>query len=269
MDEPKVPPTGKLGDYKAMPSVVGINLGMPLGQAIAALRATYKGAVQLGVASQWPGYDQRALVEFGVGINVVGHQPETLYVEATAPPQEQRIWRVNRRAGDANHKSLRSELLAGLRQKYGKETVAFHTSDLGTEASGLDPHSDAQIGVLWWLFDEQGRPARLPAGGVEQVRSNGCLGLFMDVPRSAGIFPSFQTDADTVPIVSEGYCTSSLVIVRAAIGLEPTVGAFWVDMLEVPLAARAARATLAMVNGDALKQQQDEIQKAKANRPKL
>lgn len=262
LDDPKATPAVSLGDYKAMPSVVGIHVGMPVREAIATLRAQYKGAAQVGDPQQFAGFDQRVVLQMGAGIDVLGAPPETVYVEVTPPPQEQVIWRVYRRAGDFNHKSLHSQLLASLRQKYGKETVAFAASGLDGAESGREPHSDAEIGLLWWLFDEQGHPAPLPAGGIEQVRSNTCLGVFQDIPRSQS---NYTKDA----VMAQGYCTTSLVIVRADIGQEETVGAFYVDLLEVPVLARAARATLAMARAAALKEQQGELQKAKANTPAL
>jgi hypothetical protein len=252
----------KLGDYKNMPSVVGINLSMPLQDALGALRAQYKGAVQLGVPLAYSGYDQRVLLEFGVGINVVGAPPEAIHVEATSPPQEQRIWRVNRRAGDYNHPTLRGPLLASLRQKYGKETVAFSGSGIDGADSALISQTDAEISLLWWLFDEQGRPARLPPGGVEELRGNACLGQFLDVPRSQAVL-------STEGITKQTYCNTSLVIVRADIGLDERVGAFYVDMLDIPIVSRAARATVAMQRDAAMNQQKAELKKAEQNKPVL
>jgi hypothetical protein len=264
--DPSATPAVKLGDYKALPSVVGIHLTMPLHEALDALRVQYKGAVQLSVPRDYPGYGRPAQMEFGVGINVVGASPEILYVEATPPPEEQRIWRVNRRVGNYNHPMLHGALLASLRQKYGPETVAFHVSSLESVGPGSESQNDAEIGVLWWIFDEQGRPASLPPGGVEEV-NNTCLHMFGDVPRSETIFPMEPNNAG--PITRRTHCSSSLVIVRAGIGLQETVGAFYVDMLEVPLASRASRATLAMIQKSGLNQQRAELERAKQNKPIL
>jgi hypothetical protein len=258
-------PVVKLGDYKNMPSIVGVHLTMPLQEALGALRAEYKGAVQLSVPQSYDGYDQRTLLEFGVGINVLGSPPETIYVEATSPPQEQRIWRVNRRAGDYNHPTLHGPLVASLRQKYGKETVAF--SGLESARSVIDGHSEAQIRVLWWLFDEQGRPARLPPGGVDEINANTCLGQFAGIERSQSIFPHNLNDPDA--ITKQTYCNTSLVMVRADIGDNERVGAFYVDMVDVPIVSRAARATFAMLREAAIKHRQAELKKAEQNKPAL
>jgi hypothetical protein len=263
-NEPPAAPPVKLGDYKNMPSIVGIHLTMTRQEALDALRAQYKGAVQLGVPQTYPGYDGQTLLEFGVGINVLGTPPETIYVEATAPPQEPRIWRVNRRAGDPNHRSLHAPLLASLRQKYGKETVAF--SELESEHTVLEGH-DAQIRVLWWLFDEQGRPARLPPGGVAEITANACLRPLLDAPHSQNVFPHDLTDSDA--ITKQTYCNNSLVMVRADIGNEETVGTFYVEMLDVPIVSRAARATFAMLREAAIKQHQADLKKAGQNKPAL
>jgi hypothetical protein len=264
-DNAQPAPPVKLGDYKNMPSVVGIHLSMPLQEALAALRAEYKGAVQLSVPQTYDGYDQRTLLEFGVGINVLGSPPETIYVEATAPPEEQRIWRVNRRAGDYNHPTLHGPLVASLRQKYGKETVAF--SGLESSRSVTDGHSEAQIRVLWWLFDEQGRPARLPPGGVDEINANTCLGQFPGIERSQSIFPHDLNDRDA--ITKQTYCNTSLVMVRADIGDNERVGAFYVEMIDVPIVSRAARATFAMLREAAIKHRQAELKRAEQNKPAL
>ncbi len=237
--DPSATPAVKLGDYKALPSVVGIHLSMPLHEALNAMRAQYKGAVQLSVARDYPGYGRPAQMEFGVGINVVGATPETLYVEATPPPEEQRIWRVNRRVGNYNHPMLHGALLGSLRQKYGPETVAFHVSALEGVGPGLESRNDAEIGVLWWIFDEQGRPAPLPAGGVEEV-NNMCLSMFRGRSTIGNHFSHGAEQcrphhsADSLQQLT-GHCP------RRHRSFRRTVGAFYVDMLEVAL-HRAPRA---------------------------
>jgi hypothetical protein len=108
-------PAVKVADYKAMPNVVGIHLGMPNDVALATLRAAYKGYVQVATGPvTYPGYPKPVQLEYGVNINTLGSPPEKIWVESTPPPEPARVWRVFRQVSDYNHPTTHAQLLAGL-----------------------------------------------------------------------------------------------------------------------------------------------------------
>jgi hypothetical protein len=250
-------PAVKVGDYKAMPNVVGIHLGMPNAAALATLRAAYKNSVQVATGPvTYPGYPKPVQLEYGVNINTLGSPPEKIWVESTPPPEPARVWRVFRQASDYNRPTTHAQLLAGLRQKYGKETVA--------KVGNTVARSDAEATSLWWLYDEQGRPAPLPGGGIDEVYQ--CLTKYPPGNSQAALV---RNSTDRAP--EHNYCTTSLVVVSADVtqtqdGLVPL---YTVDAVDLPLATRASEGALAMMNDVGRRQQQEEIEKAQGNKPKL
>ena len=157
-------------DYRQLPDIVGIHLGMPADEALKNFRKQYE-KVQMAPLVRWAGAPEPSLMEFDVGLNVLGFVPEVVVVELTPPPQQSVVWKVSRRQGDPNHRMLHADVLAGLRKKYGPESIAFRSEN--TSNNGLEPKpaSDEQIGSLWWLFDEQGRRLPLPPSGVQGINA--------------------------------------------------------------------------------------------------
>ncbi len=246
-----------LGDYKALPDIVGIHLAMPLSEAMPTLQARYPGRVKPTLPMQpYPGYEKPALLEFSVGWHIPGVNDETVLVEVTPPPEKQVVWGVYRRLGGADHQMLRKDVVAALHQKYGKETLAL-------------PQGSDEPTILWWLFDESGKPAPLPSMGVQGVDS--CVQLFSGAP-------VIGADLQQLRVINQGQldkktqhdaCTSTLVIVRAQVYQGELISSFTVDAIEVPVAARAVRATVALLSGAARQEQQSEVQKASKNKPSL
>ncbi|HEY2683710.1 MAG TPA: hypothetical protein VGI93_09395 [Steroidobacteraceae bacterium] len=257
-------PVEKAIDYRLLPDVVGIHLGMPAGDALAALSGQYK-PIQQSPLVRFPGAAQPALMEFSFAWNGLGFPYETIVVEATPPPQKSAIWRIWRRLGNAQHPMLHSEVLSSLRQKYGKETAAFGGNANG-EPMGSNQGPDAAIEALWWIFDEQGHRTPMPAAGVGVLRP--CLEVFArgDIERSQTIFRGGPANE---PVTQPGICTASLVLVRASFGTQQMLTSFTVDAVDMPLASRAARATELMVKGADAHARQQELQKAGENKPKL
>ena len=250
------PAAAKPIDYKAMPSIVGVHLGMPTDEATATLRATYKNAVGSSQgADTYRGYPKPVMMMYGVNLNTNATVPEHIYVYVTPPPQPISVWRIKRYVYDPNRQIARAQLLASLRQKYGKETVAL----LGASIV----QSDAEATTLWWLYDEQGRPAALPGGGVNEVRQ--CLneGESPAGMGSAVVRPSSERAPE------HNYCTTSLVIVTALVGQSDPVTTYTVDAYDLPLASRASDAALAMMHDADRRQQQQVIEKARENKPNL
>jgi hypothetical protein len=91
------------------------------------------------------------------GFNIIQTDPlgtADAHLSLTAPPGPQIVWRITRFTHRVH--TNRAVMLAALREKYGKESIAF----AGGGGSGIS--DDAQIGVLVWLFDESGKHVPLP-----------------------------------------------------------------------------------------------------------
>jgi hypothetical protein len=59
------------GDYRQLPDIVGIHLGMPADEALKNFRKQYE-KVQMAPLVRWAGAPEPSLMEFDVGLNVLG-----------------------------------------------------------------------------------------------------------------------------------------------------------------------------------------------------
>ena len=134
-----------------LPDIVGIRLGMPAREAYAALQAKYPKVPLMTFALQLPTIQKPILIDFAIGFSPVQSVEERIAVHVTPPPEKQVVWKVQRFVG--RQKIYRANVLASLREKYGKETAGFTN---GTPVSNVD--KDAAD--IWWIFDEQGHPAK-------------------------------------------------------------------------------------------------------------
>jgi hypothetical protein len=249
-------------DPRQLPDIVGIHLGMPADEALKNFRTQYQ-KVQMAPLVRWAGAPGPSLMEFDVGLNVLGFVSETVVVEVTPPPQKSVVWKVFRRQGDAQHRMLHADVLAGLRKKYGPETKAFTSSNMGGEDFEPKPASDAQIGSLWWLFDEQGHRLPMPASGAHGIL--GCRASYAGGDGRGQVI--FRDEISNEPVRQQNFCSSTLVLVQAGFSPTELVNDVRVEATEMPLATRADRATVAMMRAAAGKARQDAVQKAGENKP--
>src|SRR5277367_513134 len=123
---PSDAPTGGAAgsiDSAKMPQINGIHIGTPIADAKAALQKLYPGrqvdalnGQTMGAQHQsWP----QALRAMGDSIGT-----DETDVDVTYAPGPQLVWHVNRIAHQPN--VAHDVLVAALRAKYGKETVALH-----------------------------------------------------------------------------------------------------------------------------------------------
>ena len=75
-----------------LPGVDGIHLGKPSAQVLSILRDQFK-SVQQSPPTRFPGANP-ALMEFSIGLNVLGFPLETAVVEATPPLEKSVVWRI-------------------------------------------------------------------------------------------------------------------------------------------------------------------------------
>jgi hypothetical protein len=168
---------GKAAVAAGPPDIGGIRLGIPLRDAYTLLQTAHPAAKLGTYPYPLPGIAKPVLEGFSFGVNT---QEELVIVDVTPPPNQQVVWKV--RSLLERQKIYRANVIASLREKYGKEAG---TSPLLTD--------DQHITDMWWIFDEQGRPAKLPESGPKGVEMlAGCAAMFTDSnqPGSSWFAPS-------------------------------------------------------------------------------
>jgi len=181
---------------------------------------------------------------------------EKVSVNVTPPPNQQVVWKVSRQL--LQQKIYRANVIASLREKYGKETA---TSPLVAD--------DRQLTDMWWILDEQGRPVRLPApqgnfaDAVQMVDyCSQTLGGSWFAPSNLERYLNGLNPSD--------WCSSAGIGVHASLGgQQEIVGDLQVDIFHVPLAVRSAKTEMTFVTGIGKRRQQQEIDQSKQARPKL
>jgi len=255
------------GDVEArqLPDVVGIRPGMPAREAFAALQAKYPKVPLQTLALQLPTIQKPILIDFAVGFSPVQSVEERIAVRVTPPPEKQVVWQVQRFVG--KQKIYRANVLASLREKYGKEAAGFTN---GTPVSDID--KDAAD--IWWIFDEQGHPAKFAdsyntAYSCQVKFSRNTPGLTFNAEGGGAWFGESNIVSMENDLQDSGWCNTSMIAVIAYIGGEEIVTAFGVQVIDIPLAVRAARAEVTWLKDLASKQQQQQIDESKQAKPKL
>jgi hypothetical protein len=214
-------------DPLKMPDVVGVRVGMKPQEALQILHKQLPSdRFQQMTNNSWPSAQKP-----DYGFNII--QPDPLgtpdaYLSFTAPPGPQLVWRITRYARHI-HVS-HANMLAALRQKYGKETMAFPSG------GGHPVMDDSQIDHLVWLFDEHGGrvplpPARLFPGYGTMWNCANVIGQYNPQPAMP------EDDVDFTRSVFPGWC-SSFVGIHVSFGGSNSeiVENTFTEMMDVPLA---------------------------------
>jgi Sec-independent protein translocase protein TatA len=258
---PAAPPAAL--DPTKMPDILGVHLGTPLQEALATLKSQYP----KGRFEQWR-HDPLGLqnpsprdVTYAISINRYGQQAGTnedqVNVSVTEHPNVQVVWGMGRLSG--NQHVNRGTLLAALREKYGKETVAVSGASTGMD--GDRTTDDRLITRMWWLYDEQGRRAPMPGGGMQTLYF--CR-------HTAGAEESVAFAAAASNSQGGGWCSSYAGLhVQFEGGTGPIIENIRYDLIDVPLAIRSGKVTLDWKNAELAKLRQQEIERSKQNKPKL
>ena len=272
----------KIGNYRTLPDIMGVRLGMPLAEALGALRRelpkaridpepfTFPGLPtppqEAWRATPTPSGRYAVLTANAGGVCAPPKgETDTMEVVFTAPPNPQVVARVHRcyiallnNLGSPANPTHKKVLLQSLREKYGKETVAF-----GNMAPGIRK-DDATITELYWLFDEAGRPAPLPAGFSEKSPLDACFEEKF-IPRDVEHYEEYAGQRLTP------WCASSGVGLRVALSMmdDERVGHFRMDMIDVPLMLRELKQTRDWWRAEIDRLRQQEIEKSKQQKPRL
>ena len=244
-------------DPSKLPDISGIHLGMPVADAKVALQKLY------------PNARIDAMNGIGLGphnVSTVGmyrvEGDNTGYnqaaVEFTAPPNTQVVWHVARNSHQPH--VAHANLVSVLRQKYGKETYA-------TDGWGAATSNDSAMAQMWWAFDEQGQ--LVSGANIISGSPFGCgMGLFVNqtTGTSSAFYPSLMT-SDTGGLSS--YCASSYVGVVATMANQPIIDSLSLDIVDLALAVRSAKASDAWSKAEIEKAHQQNLQKSNQVKPQL
>lgn len=252
-----------------LPDVAGIRLGMPAREGFAALQAKSTKTKLDTYPLQLPTVEKPILIGYSVGFSPSRSPDERIAVHVTPPPEKQAVWKVQRFVG--RQKILRANVIASLREKYGKETAGASNGTLVRDV-------EREAHELWWIFDEQGQPGKFAPDYNEAYK---CLNMFANASDQAASSVTFYAEGgggwwapDNIMMMQDrigdsGWCNTSMIAVVAYIGAEEIVTAFGVQALHVPLALRSARAEVVWLNDLATRQQQQQLNEAKQAKPKL
>jgi hypothetical protein len=236
-----------------MPDVIGVHLGMDPKEALAVLRAHYPKNLFTPYTNNLAIFPQPVFQ--GVIVNSLDNSSQEMNFITTLPPDKQAVWNVSRITTRMHIN--RETLLAALRTKYGKESVAFAG---GNQAAS----SDAEIVSMLWLFDESGRHVALPSLSAATT-ATGCAGIGPGTPGSAFLINEAQGNS---PFSANAWCATSYVGVHVDIGsTQPIVETVNTVMTDLPLAFRTSHSTAVWYRAQAERARQQDLEKSKQAKP--
>lgn len=218
------------------PDLLGIYTGMPAGQARAMLQK-HSNTVNVQMAAH---------PEQGFGLHISDpSNPDEINVYLTDAPNDPYVWMIQRAQIFSGRDGMPISLdvvLGALREKYGKETMS---TDHG--GGGL---------YVYWLFDQDGRLL-----ATSDPNLQGCDANMIVTSMSIGV--------NQGAMAANGACYKAFFAVKAVFNraAPPLLNGYSVELVNLPLAFQAAMRTGAMKNAGANKAKQDELNRAKQNRP--
>jgi hypothetical protein len=246
---PALPQAGPAVDPSKLPDIVGVHLGMSLDQAKAAFAKAYTSRIDALQLVWGPGGSMKSVYTMRTETpDYMSH----MAVDFTLPPNPQVVWHAGRGAPQPNVN--RSVILAALRQKYGKETVAI-------SRTGMPTNNDGEILSMYWDMDEQGHVA---SGAPPTGPSAGCTvgwgssGTQPTTPANQGM-PDFCAKSFVGLVVNLGVSESSRDIITST----------GTEMVDYPILARALAATDGFTKNGTQQLQKQQDQKAQETKPVL
>jgi hypothetical protein len=240
-------------DASKLPDISGLHLGISLAESTALMKKMYPRGVGQTNGGPFGPQNQTAV---GV-LRAQGDGRDAAGVDLTMPPNPQVVWHMARDLVQPN--VAHNVLVAGLRQKYGKETYATGPGGPVTD--------DSQIQQMWWVFDEQGH--LIPQAPIIKGVPFGCGGTYFNV--TTGVSFSYYRaimsggNPDSLPTI----CASSYVGVVATMSNQPILMDLNMDIVDLPLLTRSAAATGAWVKGQDDKARQENLQRSQQQKPQL
>jgi hypothetical protein len=240
-------------DPSKMPDVVGVRLGMTAAEAVAAVKKQYPTDIYQKMTVTWWPDTQKPDYGYTVLTSAPGNAAD-VHLSFTAPPGPQVLWHMVRFTYkmNINHATM----LAALRAKYGKETVALNNN------SGQIVTNDTQISDLYWLYNEKGERVSLPPSTAFPNS-----GLITECPTSSSQQPVMPANDSQISFY-KGWCTS-MVALRISISTQEIVENTYTEITDVPLAIRSEHASAVWQANLAAEQQKKAIDKSKTVTPVL
>ena len=219
------------------PDLLGIYPGMPLNEAQAMLQK-HSSTI----------YVKRDTADQELSLSIPDPKnPDFINVFITQPPNDPFVWMIRRQweynPGAGGPGITADALLAGLRQKYGKETLTW---DRG--GGGL---------YVYWLFEQSGKLLASADPTLQNCEGTTFAGL-------AKTGPSVQ------PSDVEKACFASFFGVKAFLNGgrgASLLNAYTVELMNLPYAYQAAKNVANAENGAASKAKQDQLNRATHNKP--
>ncbi|HXW64483.1 MAG TPA: hypothetical protein VEK74_05335 [Burkholderiaceae bacterium] len=235
------------GDSANLPDIVGVHLGMSLEQARTAFQKAYGSFSHIDQLDMrfGPGGAMKAAYLLRTSNTDAGHANGTMEVDVTLPPNAQQVWHMTRQVKQPNVN--RANFLAALRQKYGKESVAI------SDATRGPTKDDNAIYQMYWVFDEQGRPASGEPPFINQTPFGCPLG----------------TSQPKIPQGLPEYCAEHYVGIFVEMNNGPIIQFTQFDLIDYPLLVRNTSATIAFSQAQDRRIEQDNQQKAQQAKPAL
>lgn len=244
-------------DPAKMPDVVGIRLGMPAAEALAAMHRQYPADLYERLPVTWWPSAQKP--DYGYTVLSSANQFETDgQISFTAPPGPQVVWHFTRSAFhmNINHGTL----LAALRAKYGKETVAMTNSNYEVTTE------DSRIAEIYWLYNELGERAAMPPTTAFPGRGT-IDGCGTAAGNGGPVMPVDDVDDGPLPSI-KGWCRT-MVSLHVSITDQTIVQNTITEMVDMPLAFRTAHAAKVWQANLAAEQRKKAIDKSKTVTPTL
>jgi hypothetical protein len=240
---PLAAPSGPL-DASKLPDVLGIHLGAPRADDSAALQKLYPGNT---VRPEGP--DTVAGMSM-LNIDLPGKSgSDNVHLEFTLTPGKQQVYYIERSVFYKQQMS-RDNVMASLRQKYAHEIS-----------------EDKNGGVMYWLFDEQGR--QIPADNdVEKRQSRTPYGCDTDEASEKMLFLNQQCSYANGGLPPATFC-DSVIVLRVTVAEDNLVDRIFTVLEDRALLRREVAAAGEAQKAQKQKQQQQDLNKANQAKPNL
>jgi hypothetical protein len=240
---PLAAPTGPLDPAK-LPDVLGIHLGTPRADASAAFLKLYPGNP---VRPEGP--DTVAGMSM-INIDLPGKSgSDNVHLEFTLTPGKQQVYYIERSVFYKQQMS-RANVMASLHQKYGQQI-----------------YEDANGGVMFWFFDEQGH--QIPADNDAQRRqAHDPYGCDADDASEKMLFHA-QVNSYLHNALGPATFCDSIIILRVTVAEDNLVDRIFTVLEDRALLRREVTTYAEAQKVQNQKQQQQELNKANEAKPNL
>lgn len=263
--------TARLAASSPQIDILGLKLGMSAESALATLKAAYPTSRitfdrTIDYRSAWisnlPRVDPNRQFVTVIHVEPTAMQQDRVYVGLTIPPSKQVVHSISRETILQAPVAIEN-IVAGLRKKYGMETLGIDYKPIGMAIF------DGATKTLVWAYDEHGRP--LSAQAIPKDRSGCAEGTVGGM--NAPAVQILHTGTDSRPFAAEtvkGNACNGMVVMTAMIvpdnagpGLRGSTRYFSLTVYDYPMIANNANAFYAFLDQNARQEAMRAEQDAK------